>query len=266
MFAKLLKHEWNWAWRQLGLVSLGALGAGVLGAVLLKFLTSSLMDESSDLLGSILGILLGFLILALAAYVLGSGFVLLYRYYKNKFTDEGYLTFTLPVKSWQIFLSSLVNTIAWSAIVSLVAFTAVGLIVLVGLGDTIREMISEMRYYYGNDLLGALVGEADWAATVMYVVNILVSFVAGETIALSCITMGCTFAKKHKILASIGIYYGLSMLKSIISTVVTVLVTLQSSDASLVAVYIVEDLLQVALALGGYLLSIHLLNKELNLP
>lgn len=267
MFAKLLKHEWHGAWRKLGGVSIGAMGVGVIGAVLLRVIMTYLGDSDSGLLASVLGTLLVFMVLALVAYMVGSSISLLHRFYKNKFTDEGYLTFTLPAKSWQIFLSSLVNTVLWMVIVSVVSTTAVGLIVTIGLGDVLRETVAEMRLYYDLDDLGGLIREVYGSVFPVMILSSVVSFLSSVTISLSCITMGCTFAKKHKILASIGVYYGLSMIMSVVNSMVSVALGLSASEEwALTAIYLAEMAIQLVVAVGGYFLSVYLMKRELNLP
>ena len=41
-------------------------------------------------------------------------FVLVQRFYKNLLSDEGYLMFTLPVKSWSHILSKLMIAMLWT--------------------------------------------------------------------------------------------------------------------------------------------------------
>ena len=137
MFAKLLKHEWKSTGALLGILSVGALGIGVLAAVVLRILVtngSKWMESESlfVLLIPMLGTMLVFLFVALIAYMLGTQVFLLIRFYRNKFTDEGYLTFTLPVNAHQIFLSSALYILIWQIISGVVAAAAVNIALLFG--------------------------------------------------------------------------------------------------------------------------------------
>jgi hypothetical protein len=137
MFTKLLKHEWKSTGKLLGILSLGALGIGVLAAVVLRLLVTygeAAWDSDSVLVLVIpmLGMMLFFMFLGLVVYSVGTMIYLLIRFYKNKFTDEGYLTFTLPVNSRQIFLSSAVYILVWQVISGLVVAVAVGIAILFG--------------------------------------------------------------------------------------------------------------------------------------
>ena len=103
-------------------------------AIRRQFLVMAILFAAVGVLGSLLGILIEALAtsehfyffysllvmaeLAVAAVplllLLVSGFLLLYRFYTSTFTDEGYLTFTLPVKRSTILLSKTVNAVIWT--------------------------------------------------------------------------------------------------------------------------------------------------------
>ena len=102
MFAKLLKHEWKATAGPLGLLTLGAAGIAVFGALVLRTLLH--LIESDALIGAAnlllipMGLLVVFSFLAIGLYALGVSLLLLVRFYKSRFSDQGYLTFTLPAK------------------------------------------------------------------------------------------------------------------------------------------------------------------------
>lgn len=272
MFAKLLKYEWRASRGILGALSLAALGVGVLGAVVLWVLINNFenMEHSpaneqlTAILPAVLGILLMFLIFALFAYALGSGLLLLHRFYKNKFTDEGYLTFTLPVTAKQIFLASFLNMALWMLIIGLVVGIAVTIMVAGGVVSTgyldrmdfldIREGITiyrESSFSAGDVVLGML--------------NAVLSFVYTLVMAMTCVTIGAVAAKKHKLLAAFGIYYGISALNGIIQTALSVLLAL-GNNVEMTGYYLTEIGAQTLLIMGGFFLSTYLMEKKLNLP
>ena len=122
MFAKLLKHEWRSTREMLGILCLISLGASLLGGLTMCYLfyVSSHDGGGSEAL-KILSVL--FMIAAMIALaVVGAAAVLVYmgRFYKSRFTDEGYLTFTLPVNTHQNLLASLVNTAIGMVLITLV--------------------------------------------------------------------------------------------------------------------------------------------------
>jgi hypothetical protein len=90
---------------------------------------------------------------------------------------------------------------------------------------------------------------------------------------MTSITLGCVAAKKHKILASIGIYYaigiGVGIVESILMVVPSIAMTSDYYDQyytySSITLAITMGL-QVAMMIGGYFLSTHLMKNKLNLP
>lgn len=271
MFAKLLKHEWRDSSRILTILSLAALGAGAVGALLLRTLTDNtntlLQEADTGWIVGVLGILMMFAIFGLMAYVLGTRILLLYRFYKSKFTDEGYLTFTLPVNSRQIFLASFLNQLAWGVISGAVMFLTVLMMVLIaasGEGISLSTIVEEVQSYGSLDVPGT-------GYMVLSLVNGLVTLVAGYVTGLTCVVLGAVIAKKHKILGAFGAYYALSMLTSVLSAVCMSMFTMEVTspaqmESAMMAAQAVQMVIQLVLAVGGFFLSTYLMEKKLNLP
>lgn len=273
MFAKLLKHEWKATGKMLGIFSLAALGVGVIAAVVLRLIvnySSNVADERVLLmLVPVLSMLLVFLVLALMAYTVLTQFMLLRRFYKNKFTDEGYLTFTLPVNAHQIFLSSWMNMLIWTVISVAVIGVAVFVILAVGSsGEVFREfpaMWEDISFIFQ-----LYYREYGWGYPVLLVIYQVVAFLTSPVILMSCITIGAVAAKKHKILMAVAIYYIYSMAVSMGSSVVETMSLLSAyrSDSN-AAVYITlagQLILNLAVSITGYFLSTHFMKNKLNLP
>ena len=87
---------------------------------------------------------------------------------------------------------------------------------------------------------------------------------------LLAITMGAQVAKKHKLLAAFGIYYGLNMGVSVVTSISNIYLlvseALINNSASLMFSTIFNSVLYLGLAIGGYFLMHHLVDKKLNLP
>ncbi len=143
------------------------------------------------------------------------------RYYKHLFTDEGYLTFTLPVSRRQIFFSKLVNAGIWLLLSELVLFAcAMVMIVIVipsyGKGiiavDTLRSMIQSILDDFRN--LGF------WMV-LQVILSVLVTVSAtmlSVGVVYFCITLGATVAKRAKIIVGIGTYYLIDVVTRIFGT------------------------------------------------
>lgn len=260
MFAKLLKHEFKSTAGMMGLLSLGALSLGLMGGLMLRYMVNAGESRAYYALDAIFSLLFGFVFLALLAYALGSQLYLAAQFYKRKFTDEGYLTFTLPVRCWQIFLSSFLNVLFWTVVIILVTLIAFVLIFVVGLLDTeVLQKIQEMN------ILGQtkeIFSDADLGTPV----HSIIEFVSGIVIMLSSITIGSVLAKKHKILGAIGTYYAVSLLLSGISTWLMGMSLAPDTAIDTQRMYMISSAVNIVASGAGFFLSTWLMEKKLNLP
>lgn len=274
MFAKLLKYEWKSGMRVIGVLSLGVLGLGVLATIMLRIMVFCGSHAESDLSAVIMIMLttaLVFMCVALGVYGVAVQILLLYRYYRHKFTDEGYLTFTLPVRSRQLFLSSYVNILLWTLISGAVVAVTVSFAALFGpvenglvntemfaeIGEVMR-FVSAVFLKSGNGLYYG-----------MAFLQMVVVLISTPVISMTCVTVGAVVAKKHKILTAFGMYYAFSALMGMASTVITFLAAILVGDNGqvfLLAGNGIQALLTLGAAVGGYFLSVHLMDHKLNLP
>lgn len=271
MFSRLLKHEFKSQCGIFSVLSLAALGAGLLGGgmmALLMHLTESNSENVSSVMGiATAGMLLVGVCLALVAYAVAVELLLIYRFYKHLFSDEGYLTFTLPVTTHQILLSSIVNITIWTLIS--------GLVTLLG----ILMIVAPMFTMSGNDVGTSLV--QDWQLirsefggelVVLQIISTIAKAIYSLILPLLSITIGALIAKKHKVLAAFGIYFGINMVISTLSGVVSILtafsdfmISYSSNDVFYVFSTLVPALVYLGLGIGGYFIMHHLVDKKLNL-
>ena len=280
MFGKLMKHEWRATAPTLSLLALASLGMGILAGIVLRLLFT-FSDEIPEILAATIGASIGFMFLAIMICDVAMSILLMVRFYKHKFTDEGYLTFTLPVSSHQVFLSAALNNLIWvvisilSVVLSFVAFFLIGTA-----GVPEMQELQEILDAFGVTLETVLPeGLAD--CLFIYVLQGIVALPYSVVIVMTCLTVGATIAKKHKILAAIGIYYALSWASGIVNSIVSVVLSLNSADLldsysqeaylqyvqnTVITTGVISLVWQLALILGGYLLSTRLMARKLNLP
>ena len=272
MFRKLLKHEFLATRGLLGTLSCAALFLCVPGGLALRLLIHLLKNRPSDEVVASFGIIglffaLLFMVFALGAYALGVQIYLCWRFYKHKFTDEGYLTFTLPATCTQIYLSSYCSMLIWSVISGLVVLVSANLIALIGAGEyilkpeTLNEIISAFQWI--------LTGYDQIAEPILLCTAIMLALLSAPAIPMVCITLGAVLAKKHKILMAFVMYYALSTILSFIQSVLTVFLGLVL-DSEPILYFNLSTLLpcvlSAVLAVGGSTLSILLTQHRLNLP
>ena len=272
MIAKLLKHEWKANSGLLGVLSLSVAGISLLVTALLCFVESGVANLPAIVWVPV-WVMIGGGFLAMAVYSVAVQIILLARFYKNKFTDEGYLTFTLPVTTHQILLSSLLNYVIWSVISVVVAIIGIGAPILACMaqaGVLTNEFIEQFKMFMG--VIFSENGVTEY--TILLVVSTVVSALASVMLVHTAIALGAVLAKKHKILAAFGCYYGFSMILSTISTVLTVGISLVdiAATSQINAYWVMNSNLSLQMviyaivAVVGYFLSHHLMKNKLNLP
>ncbi len=279
MFAKLLKHEWKATGRLLGILSLAAIGMGIVAAIALRLLLKAFdiayeqAQTGMMLMAPALTLLLVFAILSLVIYAAAVQFLLLHRFYKNKFTDEGYLTFTLPVNVHQILLSSWLNMLMWTAISFAAVIASFSILMLFGTADQglvnttlladFFSLVEEILLYTYEDFY-------DLAYSLFLILTWLIQALTAPLILMTCVTIGSIAAKRHKLLLSFGIYYIYTMVLSMGTSIVESLTTVASynsgSNTMLYIRMIGELVLHLTVGIIGYFLSAHLMKNKLNLP
>lgn len=146
-----------------------------------------------------LQILLGFLSMTIYIALIVGTFVMtlvimIQRFYKNLLGDEGYLMFTLPVKSWKHIVSKLLIAVFWTVLSFLTTICSILIIVNAkNLKGEFFNMVNTFKDFFGYAGFFTIpVYALLWIAS-----NILMIYAA--------ITLGHLFAK-HKLIASFGMY------------------------------------------------------------
>lgn len=276
MFAKLLKHEFFSVRKILTGLCIAAVIAGLLGGLILWNMTQQVSDVDLDpakgalfLTVSMLGV--GGIYISLFAFLISSVIILYLRFYRSKFTDEGYLTFTLPVTIHQILLSSILNLLIWEVIISVVFMLSVVLMFLPMLLLIGQEADLDLMFKTFGDIYSMMGFNADTIAVQIF--TWISSTAYSLILPIMSITIGSLVAKKHKILAAIGIGYGINMALSFLTGILTVTtmineVLLIGGDSISVFndLMLVPAIIQLVIAVAGYFVTHYLMEKHLNLP
>ena len=228
MFVKLLKYDMRSVWRIWWIMALSVLGMSVVGGVGLKIVTALIEADRFSFLVLMAMLLVIACVMAIIASAVVTELLVFVRFYKNFFTDEGYLTFTLPVSRKDLLLSKTVNALIWTAAQAVLMFVCIFLVVLIGVPASVGEdFFRELTYTFSVVFADAGI----W--TVIYVLEVLVLVLLSMLFSISlihfCITMGAMLAKKAKILAAIGIYYAVNMVISFGMQIFTLIFTLMMS-------------------------------------
>ena len=240
MFRKCLKHDIN-ALRKIWLIAaavmvpislLGALGSFLYMNGIIN-LTAFEGQEVTTIIRvvTILMILVGMLSLVVVCYAsaffIGGTSIMLYiRYFMHFFGDQGYLTFTLPVKRSTQFWSKTVSGMLYLLGSSLV--TTFSVLCIVG-GFALPMLFTpSLAEEIGFDFT-AVLGETGWAgvlnalyvliaAVLIFVLIFAVQFASLMTTYL-LITLAATLFRNHKLISVVVAYFGLGALMATVYSV-----------------------------------------------
>lgn len=276
MLGKLIKHEWKSTYRMGCLMLLITLIVTFLGW--LSFQSPMWRQLSGDDYRMSFGLLDFLSIMVLLMYVFmlvgityGIQIYLGVHFYKTMYTDQGYLTHTLPVDKHQLLVSKILVSGLWLMIVTVSVFLS-GMLVMGSMGGAImptgytwsdfwREMSPMLRELF--DMLGMNSG--------FYLVLLLLSGILGPfvsvTILFGAVTMGQLFSKARALMA-ILCYLGVSMVNGILTSVVQGLLAFGTwefdtvMDVSTFSSLIVQVIAAVLLYFAAYQITTKRLNME----
>lgn len=281
MFAKLLKHEWRAIRSVIGLLCVIILLAGLTIGGVANYMfhmdqdgPTVVLDEDEQAMYAepelseftevvcVLLIVAG--VMAVAVCAAASIFVVIWRFYKSRFTDEGYLTFTLPVNSHQLLLSSILNSIFGVLLVILACFAAVGiafaLVFLAFPQDIIWADVWVRWESVRQQLWESFVKNADQFALAAF--SGITGAVSQLLSLMLAVTIGSLLVKKHKIFAAVGVYYGIGLVESFLYSSIFLAAAAGQSANLLLGL---PGVVALILAVGSYFLMYWLTSKRLNL-
>lgn len=282
MLNKLLKYEFKAQSRLIVPMLFSIVAGGFLASLLMavelrmpipygRF--ENIMRSSASLLATLL-------VIAIFAANLVISFLIIQRYYKNFFTDEGYLTFTLPVTEGQQIFTKLFAATIWSIAAFLAFILAILFMVSFGTSsesffnaDMWRDFIFEFDRFWH-----AMIEEIGVANAVLFIVELallaLVSVPSSFIVFYYAITQGCTAVRKNKILASVGIYLLANIVIQIARNVITAglfmsvldfAASLESTLMVLHGLLWVHILFYLGITIIGFFLCRNRLRKKLDL-
>lgn len=153
------------------------------------------------------------------------------RFYKNLFTGEGYLTFTLPVSNTTHLNVKVITTVVFS-LASFVVCLVSGLIITAG--DVFTELWKAFLYLWNlihDEFIPHLIGYA-----AEFCVLLVVALFTSALLYSSCMCIG-QLAKKNRVLLSLGVYFGYYMITQVISTVFIIVFTVLETAGALEPIY-----------------------------
>lgn len=208
MLGKLIKHEFKAVSKILAILHLALVIITILGMIAINFNTTS---DNLQLISTLTLIMYIIILIAVAVAVL---IYLVVRFYRNLFTDEGYLMNTLPARPFELILSKLIVGFVWCMVNGICTIISIFLLCLSK--TSLNDLISGW-----NDISNALFTESGITigTFIPYIIFGSIISVAYMLIMFyTSIAIGQTF-RNHKVLFSLGAYVVLYVISQIVSTV-----------------------------------------------
>lgn len=265
MFAKLLKHDIFAMFKYWWIVAVSTILFSVIGSFCISIVTVSYTTHYS--IQRIASILLIFSAIAIFISPMLIAVLMFRRFNKNFFSDEGYLTFTLPVNQSALLSSKLLTAIIFT-ILSIKVFE---LDVAIVFSYDLEELIDIRTLFL--DIIAEYYSSFSIAiGTILLNITIIVAIATSIAFIFLCITLANILVRKRKLLLGIGIFYAVVIVGSIIirtiftSGALDLLINTDHSDEIAYALVMFGILAITTLVGSGiYLLNLYLLDKKLNL-
>lgn len=266
MLGKLIKYDLKYGVRIFILIHSILLIACILG----RFFILNKIDFNSEptALTSLLLLLLTVFILLFTAVFFGLYALLVVRFYKNLFTNEGYLTWTLPASPTQQLWAKIISGAAWCALDTIIC--TISLIILVS-GKNVTIAYAQVAPEITKSL-----GMSVSRFGLYMLVFMLLGTISCIIIMYLSVAIGQLFSS-HRILFSIIAYFIINSILQIFTFVLMIAfhvapgyspyITGVYKDMShyMLTVFKLSLGLYFFIAIAGYFTLHYIINKKINL-
>ena len=278
MLKKLIKFEWKDTWSVGTVCSIIVVGMSIIGMILFSMDIWRGPSRMNDAVENFTMTMVMFYFMMLVWGIVGVVFVVryffFYRYYKNLFTDHGYLMNTLPVKSTDLILSKLIVAVIWQFLIWLVVAVSIicmVLVLVVNVGQISISDFSDVIMEFFDALQWAFRDE-DFVEMVPFFICTFLAIVlwpiAELLLMYAAVGIG-QLNKKRKFLVAVFILIGFNMAKSLVTNMISLPITLMSdtmpSQFTVNVIAVLWLFITIGMIIGLYFANKYFLEKKLNL-
>ena len=279
MLKKLIKYEWKGLIFPFVIMLIVLAGTTLLTCAVLLTINPK-YDESVQVYSAMALMLSIFLYyFGMIGCTLGTTLIIAIRFYKTCYTDQGYLTHTLPVTTHQILIAKIAIAFFVNILMALAILFSVFIIIQVGIlhitsfytdspelkwifKDMFSIVLDEFANVFGIHLPSFLI---------YMILYSIISEIANVVIIFGCISLGQLYAK-HRILGAIASYFIVLFIEQIFGWFTSVPISARVLSAKYTTVFDILSptmnlslLFIVTLAVFMYFANIHMMTKKLNL-
>ena len=225
MLKKLFVHEWRSFWKVPAAMCLFALVYALVGALTFQ---TDLWNNDYRLVRLVLVFgSIGYFILLIAPAIILSIYTAL-RFYRNLFTDEGYLMHTLPVKKRELITAKGLVAVIWNVITTITTLLSVLLVILLismssryG-GVTWADITESFAQFFHEaiPIVKEMFRMPVWMVALLFLGSFIVGAFYNTLLLYASVSIGHLW-KKHPmagtVLSYIGFYLAISFLTSAFS-------------------------------------------------
>ncbi len=294
MLGKLIKYEWKSTYKMGGIILLVIAAMtllGVLGFALpARFITENQETLDDSLLAPLCAMMMMMSMMLYVISLIGAAYAMMIyqgvHFYKTMYTDEGYLTQTLPVTPRQLLFSKTFVAGIWNMIVGV----CIGLSVMILIGSFISALVpaeawqefGEMWEELQRELQREFARNPDWNVSwtfemIHFFLSLFLLILVGPFCTMMTMFGALTIGQlsgKYKALIGILAYFGVMIVQSVLMQVVQFVFTFGSLifSESVSGVYTntagaYDSTIIVSLVMGVamYFVAHHILTKKLNM-
>ena len=283
MLGKLIKYEWKSTYK-VGLILMFAMAMATLMGFLAfqapmwrqmggRSVNDNVGTVMMDMV-SMFSFMLYLMILVGAIYAAYIYFVV--HFYRTMYTDQGYLLHTLPVGKNEILVSKIFVGSVWMFLVfigMMVSIVIFGVSMASAIsGDGIADVVRAIPHFFSEIawLFSDMAPFVTWYL-VMMILNVILGIPASIIIFYGTVSFGQLFSKHRIIMAIVG-YLGLMFIRGLVGAVLQVILSVSTAIISeeemlgtMYASMFSSLILNLLLAVGGYLISYYVIAKKLNM-
>lgn len=225
MLGKLLRNEFKNTYKTMLVFYLSAIVSTILGCVLFRLDPLPQKSEATKNLINILEItfMLSYFIVVILL-VLITYILMCERFYKSMYSDQGYLTHTLPVSPLSNLNARLITSLVWLLLSGIVLILSIFSLTISSFSGGFYETLRSMSY---RGLDRFCMGYFGWhfpATLLILLLFIITACLNALLLIFAALSLG-QLANLHKIRAAVGIGVAFGFLEQIVGTIVMIKVS-----------------------------------------
>ncbi len=264
MLKKLIKHEWKDTWAVGTTCSIIVLVLTIIGVFIFN---EDIWQESVNRGGTaetLTAITMMFYFMMFTWGLVAAAFVVRYyffwRYYKNLFTDHGYLMNTLPVKSTDLINAKLIVAVIWQYIIGIV----IGLGIFVLLMGMFGGMSNWNEFWHEFAEIWREINWSEFGESVPFLICMFICMllapIGGVLLMYAAVGIG-QMVKKYKFLVSVLILIGLLIARQAIASYAMLPFSLAMNEREVTTTMVNIGSFITVLVLAGAIIGLYFLNK-----